>query len=489
MFGGAGSDRFLFYYRFGGIIIFDGVIVSNVMYMLLFSVAFIALYHFVPNRFKSLLILFGSTVFYCLCDWKYLIILLLTAFWSWIAVKNKPTKAKAIIGCVLPLSSILLLFKYLPAIINSMNSLFDKVGFGCNSSALAILMPIGLSYYIFKEISYVIDVYKGKYPAEKSLIKYASYIMYFPEIISGPISRYNDFSNALNKERFYDSKKFELGFYLIIKGLFMKLVIANRLSGYVNTVFSSPKQYPAIALWLAAFFYAVELYCDFAGYSSIAIGVSQLLGLHYQENFNRPYFACSIKEFWSRWHISLSSWLKDYIYIPLGGNRKGKFRQKANVIIVFLVSGIWHGSGLNFIVWGIYHGVLNILSPKKRPSNKCVAVIEAFINFCLVTFGWIIFRIDSLSTFVQYTIRMFKIDISATAIQNSVLPFTGDNTSVAFLLTAVLFILVLFIREVFEETKKLPGDFVPGYTWQVFLILAIVFFGNFGSASFIYANF
>ena len=306
----------------------------------------------------------------------------------------------------------------------------------------------------------------------------------------GPISRFDKFKTALDEGMDYDNVKIQEGFYLILKGLFMKVVIANRLSVYVGKIFASPTSFTGIALWLAAFFYSVQLYCDFAGYSSIAVGISRLFGMHYTENFKRPYFAHNIKEFWDRWHISLSSWLKDYIYIPLGGNRCSKLRQKFNVLAVFFVSGIWHGVGFNYIIWGLYHGVLNILVPKKKKDADKCGWLKILLNFALVTVGWIFFGTSSFTTAIQYIKSMFaNLTVSSSAIQSALFPLTSDNTCVSFFLIVMAFIFALFIRELYEEKKDISVSKPASIAWQVFLLVSIFLFGEFGASAFIYANF
>lgn len=466
---------------------------SNVLALIVFSIVILVVYYLIPRQVRKSYLLLTSIAFYGLCDLKMLAVLLASIVFTWYCtnmIQKSNSKKWLFFGCTV-LILLLAFFKYNNFFVNSVNAILDCFGIRDNSGILKLALPLGISYYVFKSISYMVDVYKKKYEAEKNLLNYGFYISFYPEIISGPISRYDEFKKAMDTSMNYSVKNMETGFYLIIRGLFMKGVIANRLADYVGGVFSAPESFGGIALWLAAFFYAVQLYCDFAGYSSIAIGITQLFGLHYKDNFIRPYFSTNIVEFWNRWHISLSSWLKEYIYIPLGGSRCSKLRKKLNVMIVFLVSGLWHGTGLNFVVWGLYHGILNAFTPRKKEAPKGIKkFILIIVNFALVTFGWIPFGSQTLGKAAVYIKRMFlNLSISMVDIQRAILPFTSDNTCIAFFLTVILFTGILIIREWYEEKKNIKSSEPASLLWQVFLLTSILLFGNFASSGFIYANF
>ena len=463
---------------------------SNILYLLTFCLGALLIYYIVPQHCKRATLLTLSIAFYLCCDWKMFFAMALVTVFTWycgLRIKNTGRKKWLIIGCV-SLVAFLAFFKYNSFFVAGAQKLLAAVGF--SSDLLSVLMPLGISYYVFKAISYMVDVYRGKLPAETNLFTYALYICLFSEILCGPITRYSVFKESVSKDIVYKEENFHTGFYLVIKGLFMKVVIANRLSGYVATIFACPENYAGLTLWFAAFCYAVQLYCDFAGYSFVMVGVTKLFGLHTTLNFDRPYFATNIKEFWNRWHISLSGWLKDYVYIPLGGGRCSKWRNKANVIATFLVSGLWHGTGLNFLAWGLIHGVANAATPKKMAPRGIKKVLMILLTFGIVTFGWIFFGVDSIQTaFVYLKCMVCNLSFSVEAVQNAILPFTGDNTCVAFFLTAMLFVAVLFAREWYEERKKLPSLQVAGMGWQIFLLTSILLFGSFGTSGFIYANF
>ena len=454
----------------------------------LFGIVITIIYYLLPRAHRKTLLFISSAFFYLALDRKMFLILLITGVWIWwCALYLKPGK-KSLVTELLPLVLVLMFFKYNQFFISEAAKLLGRIGLETSVHTLSLIMPLGISYYTFKSISYLADVYKGTIKAEKNPLDILLYISFFPEITSGPISRYDRFRTALEKGMVYSEYNIQTGAYLIIKGLFMKAVIANRLVDYVDKIFSSPGDYPGLAMWLGMFFFTVQLYCDFAGYSSIAIGITQLLGLHLQENFNRPYLAAGINEFWERWHISLSSWLRDYIYFPLGGSRGSKARTKINLLIVFVVCAIWHGQGLHYIIWGIYHGILCIISRKKEPER--LRPLHAFMTFWLISFGWLIFRAETVKTALLYLSNMFvNLSLSVESIQNAVLPLSGDNTCVAYFLVIMFFILVLFAREIYEEKKNISAHSPASFSWQVFLLVSILLFGSMRTSSFIYANF
>lgn len=462
---------------------------NNIVYFMIFVFFSLFIYYVLPKKARKIALLIISLVFYALCDWKMLFAMMGVILLSWFfgkIIKETKSKKWLIVGCVL-LVAFLSFFKYNSFFLYGTNRLLSV--FGLSSNLVELMMPLGISYYIFKAISYIVDIYRGKYDDEKNIIVYALYICLFSEILCGPITRYDDYKITVNN-LVYNKENFQNGFYLILKGLFMKVIIANRLAPYVSEIFSAPQSFTGIALWMAAFFYSIQLYCDFAGYSFVAVGVTKMFGLHTTINFDRPYFAANIKEFWSRWHISLSSWLRDYVYIPLGGSRCSKLRSKINVLITFLVSGLWHGRGLNFIVWGLIHGVANVCTPKKVILTGFKRAFMILVNFFVVSFGWIFFGTDSLTTALIYIKCMFSnFSISVSAVTSAIVPFTGDNTCVAFFLTVSLFILILAAREIYEEKRKISVLHTASWGWQVFLLTAVLLFGSFGTSGFIYANF
>ncbi len=413
---------------------------------------------------RKIILLIFNFAFYCCLDLKsFPILVLLIAFTYFCSCeKIKKKKAFTAIG-VLGTIIIWLVYK-----------LFINA------------LPIGLSFYSFKIISYLIDSSKEKIDFKKTFLNYAIYVTYFPQILSGPISRSNNIVNQLHQTFRFQKEKWLKGIQLIFSGLFLKLVIANRAVVYVDTVFNNYRSYTGLALCIAAFLYSIQIYGDFSGYSNISIGFSNLLGIDIDRNFNRPYFSRSIKEFWGKWHISLSSWLKDYIYIPLGGNRKGKIRKWINSMITFLISGFWHGNGSGYLFWGFYHGILNNLKSPKI-NNKLQAIGFTILTFIEVTIGWIFFRLEDFFEGIHYIKHMlFNFTINYNSILSSVLPFTKDNSSIAMALILFLFIFIAFLIEVKNKNDYSKHNFCFKIS---FYIVSILLFGVFVSNKFIYMNY
>ena len=285
----------------------------------------------------------------------------------------------------------------------------------------SILGAIGISFYMLKAIGYLVDVYRGDVKAEKNFIKLALFVSFFTQVVSGPIERAGNMLPQFSYPVTVDFYRLRDGLLQMLWGYILKLVIADRLAIFVNSVYGSPADYPGTIVFIGTLFYTFEIYCDFAGYSHIAIGASRILGIDVIQNFDSPYMSASIAEFWRRWHISLSSWLRDYIYIPLGGNRKGVVRKYINILIVFSVSGIWHGTALTFLVWGILHALYQIIGYVLKPArDKLVEIlkidrnsfshrmVKVVITFLLVNFAWIFFRADSLSTALLVIRKCFE---------------------------------------------------------------------------------
>ncbi len=448
-----------------------------------FAIVF-AIYYMIPQKFRWGVLLAASAFFYLFADWKMIgLIAVSIGFSYYVGLKLEQSlkkKSWMVVGIAV-LVSILMIFKYFNFFAEAVAKLL-----GSESMLFQLVMPLGISYYTFKMISYLADVYLGKMEAEKHFGYYALYISFFPQILCGPIERANLFLVQLKDGCKYEDKLAAEGLERIIIGMFKKLAIADRLALYVGTVFAAPTDYPGLASLMAVCFYSVQIYCDFSGYSDMAIGMAQLLGIRTRENFNYPYFSRSIKEFWSRWHISLSSWLRDYIYIPLGGNRKGKLRKNLNTLAVFLVSGIWHGSTVNFVIWGGLHGLWNMISmPKKENEPVGKQILQILLTFGGVTFTWIFFRAKDLATAVTMLKHMvLDFGISLDSIIASLLPFTGDNTCAAHFL--IICLLILF-QAVFEWRRTKGKGTSKG--WIAAMLAITLLLGNFGSSSFLYGQF
>lgn len=305
--------------------------------------------------------------------------------------------------------AILFFFKYFNFTIESMNTVLRYIDLPTINTSLDVLLPVGISFYTFQALGYTVDVYRGEIRAERNFFRYALFVSFFPQLVAGPIERSKNLLNQLRNPKSFSYERMCDGLMMMIWGYFLKLVIADRIAIFVDNMYGNVGVYDGRYLLLASVLFAVQIYCDFAGYSTIAIGAAEVMGFQLMDNFNSPYLSQSVAEFWRRWHISLSSWFKDYLYIPLGGNRKGKVRKYINIMIVFLVSGLWHGANWSYVVWGglngIYQVVGAIFTPVRnrikeklhlKKSPLPLVIIYMIVTFILVDFTWIFFRADNV---------------------------------------------------------------------------------------------
>lgn len=472
---------------------------SNIMLTLLFLGVVLVVHYLAPPRDRWKLLLTASLIFYASASLWMLLLTGVSACWSWFAggrieeVHTEKGKRGWLLFGILPLLGVLFVFKYFNFFSASVASVLALTGLPAAPLVLKLMLPLGISYYTFKMISYLADIYLGKRGSEPHVGYYLTYVLFFPQILSGPIERSESFLEQLHRGVYYEGGLFAEGIQRILLGLFKKMVIANRLGGYVDTVFASPGEYPGLAAVMAAFFYSFQLYCDFSGYSDIAIGMGNLLGIRSRQNFRCPYFARNIRDFWNRWHISLSSWLRDYVYIPLGGSRVSQVKRGRNVLLTFLASGLWHGDNWTFVMWGGIHGVWNLFSRKKgvEAAGTVRRIWQTLVTFLGVTLGWVFFRAESLPVAVSYLRRaVLGFSLSMADIQNSILPFTGDNTCAAYFLTVCLFLLLLFLYEwgqVYGKGKDQEFSLSGG--WMVVMGMSVALFGVFGASGFLYAQF
>ena len=380
------------------------------------------------GRSKNLLLIAASYVFYGWWNIRLLGLIFLVsivAFIGGVVVASKKTtpfwrRATLTIVIILNIAT-LVAFKYYGFFASSFVRVLNVVGFTPDIPTLNLILPVGISFYSFQAISYVIDVYRGTTSATKDLHAFLVYISFFPQLVAGPIERAsNILPQFLRDKRPFSYKRGVGGMQLILWGLFKKMVVADNAAEAVNIVFAQWDSIGTINLWIGAILFSFQIYGDFSGYSDIAIGSSRLFGIDLMKNFNLPYFSRDIVEFWKKWHISLTSWFRDYLYIPLGGNRKGKGKEIRNMFIVFLVSGLWHGANFTYILWGAYHAILHIpVKFFKKKGNKNVKEAagqtpfykDAFwmgITFFLVMVGWVIFRADTTTHALSYIASMFS---------------------------------------------------------------------------------
>lgn len=376
------------------------------------------LYWLLPHRFRWVLLLSASYYFYMSWNVKYVALILFMTVVSYLAAlliekqtTRRAKKAVLVTASVLCLG-VLFFFKYFNFVSTSLRDLLSLFSVKLNPITLKLLLPVGISFYTFQTLSYVIDVYRGDIKAERHFGYYATFISFFPQLIAGPIERAENLLPQIKAEHRFDYGQAAYGLKLMAWGFFKKLVIADVLSPCVSAVYIAPQGTTGFALVLATFFFTIQIYCDFSGYSDIAIGASKLMGIDLMTNFKSPYFSQSIKEFWSRWHISLSTWFRDYVYIPLGGNRVGKLRHSTNLMATFLISGLWHGASWTFVIWGGIHGFAqvaeNALTHQKSKSPTLAGqLVKTLVVFVFVVFAWIFFVSNSIDDAAYVIMHMF----------------------------------------------------------------------------------
>ncbi len=366
----------------------------------------LAVYWSLRGSARRWALLLGSYFFYSWWDWRFTGLLLLSTVVDWgcaLAIDRRTDAAvrkRFLSVSVVANLGILAAFKYFNFFRDSAAAVFTALGVHAHLPILDVALPAGISFYTFQTMSYTIDVYRGMKP-ERSLRDFALFVTCFPQLVAGPIVRASDFLPQLTKDRRFEDVDLSGGIYRLFRGLFKKMVVADTLAVYVDAVFASPGDYPGFSAWIALYAYAFQIYMDFSGYSDVAIGVGRLLGLRFAENFDRPYRATSPSDFWRRWHITLSTWLRDYLYIPLGGSRLGKVLTVRNLFITMTLGGLWHGAAWTFVVWGVYHGALLAVErwvrgdrPRtdERPQPASYRALRIIVMFHLTCLGWLLFR-------------------------------------------------------------------------------------------------
>lgn len=471
------------------------MVFNSFNFLILFPLIFL-LYYVIPAKFqrgRNLFLLLVSYLLYI--NWKpvYVLILfgvtLVTYYGGRLLQHGERRKMMMLVGgfiTVLPL----LFFKYFNFINETIYELLTVVGLRWELHGLNWAVPIGISFFTFQALGYFLDVYYKRIEAEKDFLTYALFISFFPSILSGPINKASlVIPQIKNLRPYFDYGKAVAGLKMLLWGMFMKVVVADRVALYVDTVLPHYMNYTGVTCFVASIFYTIQIYADFAGYSLMAIGVGKVLGFELTENFRRPYFAVSVTDFWRRWHISLSTWLKDYVYIPMGGSRCSKVRNYWNIFFTFLVSGIWHGANWTFVVWGIWHGLFQIIE-KALGQQKCNygtfgKTVKIVITFLLVNFAWIFFRMPTLGDACGMIAHIFDLQQSLSL----------EITSKHIFLMMVVGTVLLFVKDWTDEYApnrlRLFENENRIVRWASYLsvVVLIMLTGVFDAGQFIYANF
>jgi alginate O-acetyltransferase complex protein AlgI len=487
----------------------------NSLHFLFFFIVVTTTYFALPHKYRWILLLASSCYFYMVFVPVYILILgftIIVDYFAGIYIEKSEGKRRKqfLLASLMVNIGTLALFKYYNFINDNITQLLHGVGYENPIPYLSILLPIGLSFHTFQAMSYTVEVYRGNQKAEKHFGIYALYVMFYPQLVAGPIERPQNLLYQFHEKKNYDYNRVTDGLKLMCWGLFKKVVIADRLATVVDNVYDDPFNHTGLAFIIATVFFSLQIFCDFSGYADMAIGSAQVMGFKLMKNFDRPYSSASIQEFWSRWHISLSTWFKDYLYIPLGGNRVKISRWYFNLFIVFLVSGLWHGANWTFIIWGALHGlylVLGLITSKSRVQLASAIGLKRFprlnnflnvvITFSLVAFAWIFFRSKNVEV-AFYIIEQSVIDIIHRV--NNILLYSkldihlGLGVPPKELLVAVL--MIVFMESIHwwqkngsirDRIRKMP--LLNRWALYYSIVLLILFFGVFDQSSFIYFQF
>ena len=480
----------------------------NSFHFLFFFIVFLPLYFLTSGRLRKVLTLFASYYFYMCWSRKYITLIwaiTLVDFVTGILIEQARAISLRRLYLFVSLGSnilLLIVFKYFNFMSLSVSRALHHSGFAVNDPPLllSVILPIGLSFHTFQAMSYTIEVYKGRSPAERSFLHYALYVAFFPQMVAGPIERPNHLLPQFHIEHRFSWPDVAYGARQTLWGLFKKMILADGVASFVNMAYARPEQFDGTVLLVATLMFALQIYCDFSGYSDMAIGLGRIMGFHLTTNFRRPYFARSVGEFWHRWHISLSTWFRDYVYIPLGGNRVAVPRFYLNILITFVASGLWHGANWTFIIWGFLHGLYLLLShwtaPVRRQLReilrmekfpKALASFQVMLTLVLVCFAWVFFRASSLRdalfisrhifTFGHFDTHLFL----AGGIQQADLP--------VFLFLVLSMIVVEWLIEHPEHRPALWSKRSVRYALYYACIFAVIFYGTFGHVDFIYFKF
>jgi len=474
----------------------------NSFQFLIFLPVVISIYFALAAQWRRLFLLLASYFFYMCWRPEYVLLIIVSTVIDYYAglemgkQVSKQRRKKYLVLSLLSNLGILTAFKYYNLFSSSVNEIpiFHNSGFALPVHHL--LLPVGISFYTFQTLSYSIDVYRGKQKAERNFITFSLYVTFFPQLVAGPIERSTRLLPQFYRHHEFNPANFVTGLRLILWGFFKKVLIADRLAIYVDAVFNNQAHHGGQSLFLATVFFSIQIYCDFSGYSDIAIGSAKMMGYDLMENFRRPYFSRSIRDFWTRWHISLSSWFRDYLYISLGGNRVVKWRWYYNLFIVFLVSGLWHGANWTFLLWGAIHGTYLIVAIVAKKSMTRISdfllpgkwsrirpVVQMFLTYALVCFAWIFFRANSVADAFEivHKIALFEGPV-----------YFGKIYYIAY---ALFGIGLLFLVELKQESNRFGFEFLfhprrpVRYFSYASLIILILLIGVFDGGQFIYFQF
>ncbi len=478
----------------------------NSIHFLYFLPVVLLLHFITPNKYRWIVLLAASYYFYMAWNPIYIVLIFISTIVDYSAgrlmgkTEDKRYKKILLSFSLLANLGILFLFKYYNLFVETINLFVEN-----NYNVTYLLLPMGISFYTFQTLSYSIDVYRGKITPEKHIGYFALYVTYFPQLVAGPIERSERLIPQLKAKKKFDIYRFHDGFRRMLWGFFKKVVIADNLAFAVSHIYDNASSMSGLTLLLGTIFFGFQIFCDFSGYTDIAIGTSKILGIDLMENFERPYLAINIKDFWRRWHISLTSWFKDYLYIPLGGSRNGILRTYINIMIVFLISGLWHGASWMFVIWGAIHGSFLILERITVPlraeiwknsgsRTRTLIRVSGWIYTMVVVFlAWIFFRASSLRQGIIILEGILFNGITKFSFSSLYAAIIESEIGFIRLFIVSLSILLMLINQLLEEQAKNKFHIYQTRRFQfiyiTIIILTILMFGHFGDAPFIYFQF
>jgi D-alanyl-lipoteichoic acid acyltransferase DltB (MBOAT superfamily) len=409
-------------------------------------------------------------------------------------MNKKLKKYFMLLGIMLSLA-LLFFFKYFNFLSESIVKSLMVFSIPVNTLKLNVLLPVGISFYTFQTLSYVIDVYRGEVAAERHFGKYAVFVSFFPQLVAGPIERSKNLLPEINKKHIFNCDNAVMGIKFITWGFFKKLVIADNIALYIDIIYNDIRSYAGFVLVFSTVLFAFQIYCDFSGYSDIALGTAKLFDIKLMVNFKSPYFSASLQEFWSRWHISLSTWFRDYVYIPLGGNRVSRLKKKRNLLLTFLGSGLWHGANWTFIIWGLFHGLYQLLEKGfvkiKNRKHNILWMLNVLMTFLFVCFAWILFRANTISDAIYIITHLFSgIGNPVEYFLTILSPPHGKRYLVIGFVGVILLLIYDYLslkEDVLENIKSL-NVFIR-YTIYSGIVIIILLFMNTGAHEFVYFQF
>lgn len=471
--------------------------VFNSSVFLIFFLVFYTLYWKISSKYslqiRNIFILMASYVFYGWWDWKFLGLILASSFIDFFIGQKlykaeKPKQRKFLLGIsILSNLGILFFFKYFNFFIESLHWSLSNLSISVNLTTLEIILPVGISFYTFQTLSYTIDIYRKTLKPTSNLIQFLAFVSFFPQLVAGPIERASHLLPQFNKTYTFSYKTAISGLRLVLWGFFKKLVIADNFGALTDLIFANQDGVSGLSVLVGTLCFALQIYADFSGYSDMAIGFSRMLGFDLMKNFKTPYFSKSFGEFWRRWHISLSTWFRDYVYIPLGGNKVGPYRIYSNLFITFLVSGLWHGASFNFIIWGALHGCALML--EKRIKIK--SIFYRPIALSLILMFWLPFRANTFHQLLQYTKALFNTDTYNTLELYNYISTFSTSRFYALLGVTFGFLTIEYFMQHMDANEWLnKQNKTFRYTFYYTLVLTILLIGNFSvKPNFIYFQF